>query len=42
MPYSMTVAPPMAYWDPAHRPGHFAQFVATAEEDEVDAQDVFA
>lgn len=44
MPYSMTLAgAPIPYWDPAHRPAHFAAFIATGQDDiEVDAEDAFA
>ncbi len=44
MPYSMTLAgAPIPYWDPAHRPAHFAAFIASGQDDiEVDAEDAFA
>lgn len=43
-PYTMTLAgSPIPFWDPAHRPSHFAQFVASADEEiEADIQDAFA
>jgi pre-mRNA-processing factor 8 len=44
MPYSLTLAgAPISFWDPAHRPSLFAQFVASAEESiEADLDDNFA
>lgn len=45
MPYSMTLAgAPLPYWDPAHRPSHFSQFVASEMEliPEADGEDMFA
>jgi pre-mRNA-processing factor 8 len=40
----MTLAgAPIPFWDPAHRPSHFAQFGASNEENETaDYEDAFA
>lgn len=44
MPYSVTlVGQPLSFWDIAHRPTHFAQFMATEANDvDADIQDAFA
>jgi len=44
MPYTMNLTgSPIGYWDAAHRPNHFAQFVAAEGADlETDQQDAFA
>lgn len=39
MPYSITLAPPVAYWDPIHRPVHFQSFAAPEADIEADIDD---
>ncbi|KAH8929154.1 PROCT-domain-containing protein [Atractiella rhizophila] len=44
MSYAVTLTgSPLQFWDPLHRPNHFAAFVASeGAQDETDNQDAFA